>query len=89
MSKNIVICLDGTWNKPDERPHEENEETNVRNLWELLEKDEPDKQRVYYDTGVGSHGTTAFVVGFQDGVYLKTFVRLILRYVSIMKREIR
>ncbi len=55
MSKNIVICLDGTWNKPDERPHEENEETNVRNLWELLEKDEPDKQRVYYDTGVGSH----------------------------------
>ena len=55
MSKNIIICLDGTWDKPDEKPHEENEETNVRNLYELLEKDEPHKQVVYYDTGVGSH----------------------------------
>lgn len=55
MSKNIIICLDGTWNKPDEEAHEENQETNVRNLWELLEKDEPLKQIVYYDTGVGSH----------------------------------
>lgn len=54
-SKNIVICLDGTWNKPDEKIHEENEETNVRNLWELLEKDKPHEQVVYYDTGVGSH----------------------------------
>jgi len=53
--KNIIICLDGTWNKPDEKPHEENEETNVRNLWEILEKDEPEEQVVYYDTGVGSH----------------------------------
>ncbi|WP_345974920.1 DUF2235 domain-containing protein [Sulfurimonas sp. HSL3-7] len=53
--KNIIICLDGTWNKPDEGRHEENKETNVRNLWELLEKDEPQKQVVYYDEGVGSH----------------------------------
>lgn len=53
--KNIIICLDGTWNKPDERKHEENEETNVRNLWELLEKEKPNEQVVYYDEGVGTH----------------------------------
>lgn len=55
MSKNIIICLDGTWNKPDEKPHKESEETNVRNLWEILEKSQLDKQVVYYDEGVGSH----------------------------------
>jgi len=55
MSKNIILCIDGTWNKPDEEPHKENEETNVRNLWELLEKNKPDEQVVYYDEGVGAH----------------------------------
>lgn len=55
MSKNIVLCLDGTWNKPDEMPHEESQETNVRNLWEVLDKSDDDKQYVYYDEGVGSH----------------------------------
>ena len=55
MSKNIIICLDGTWNKPDEEPHEESEETNVRNLWDMLEKNQLDKQVVYYDEGVGAH----------------------------------
>jgi len=55
MSKNIVLCIDGTWNKPDEKLHNENEETNVRNLWELLEKNNSAKQVVYYDEGVGAH----------------------------------
>ena len=53
--KNIVICLDGTWNKPDEERHEESEETNVRNLWEMLNKKNSKKQIVYYDEGLGSH----------------------------------
>lgn len=55
MGKNIIICLDGTWNKPDEERHDESEETNVRNLWELLDKNQPDEQVVYYDEGVGAH----------------------------------
>ncbi len=53
--KNIVICLDGTWNKPDEEIHEESEDTNVRNLWEILDKSNPKRQVVYYDEGVGAH----------------------------------
>ncbi|WP_067046274.1 hypothetical protein [Moritella sp. JT01] len=27
MSKNIILCLDGTWNKPGEGGHTESEET--------------------------------------------------------------
>ena len=55
--KKIIVCLDGTWNKPDEdgESHQESEETNVRNLWEILDKTQPDKQFVYYDEGVGAH----------------------------------
>jgi len=52
MSKNIILCLDGTWSKPDEDPYAENEETNVRNLWEILDKTQPKRQVVYYDEGV-------------------------------------
>ena len=55
MNKNIVLCLDGTWNKPDEKQHSESEETNVRNLWEILDKSDESSQLVYYDEGVGSH----------------------------------
>jgi len=53
--KNIIICLDGTWNKPDEREHKDNNETNVRNLCEILDKENPSAQVVYYDEGVGAH----------------------------------
>lgn len=55
MSKNIVVCLDGTWNKPDGKHHSKSEETNVRNLWEILDKRDEASQVVYYDEGVGSH----------------------------------
>lgn len=53
--KNIIICLDGTWNKPDEVQHEESKDTNIRNLWEILDKKHPKKQVVFYDEGVGAH----------------------------------
>jgi uncharacterized protein (DUF2235 family) len=35
MSRNIVICLDGTWNKPDEPDDSESSESNVRILYEM------------------------------------------------------
>jgi len=63
MSKNIILCLDGTWNKPDEDGHTENEETNVRNLWEILDKTQPKRQVVYYDEGVGSHWYNSLIGG--------------------------
>jgi uncharacterized protein (DUF2235 family) len=54
MSKNIIICLDGTWNKPDEPDAEIEKDTNVRNLYELCVSDSTN-QIAYYDEGVGSH----------------------------------
>lgn len=54
MSKNIVICLDGTWNKPDEADAEVEKDTNVRNLYELCVNNSTE-QVAYYDEGVGSH----------------------------------
>jgi len=54
MSKNIVICLDGTWNKQEEPEAEVNEETNVRSLYDIC-LNNANEQFVYYDQGVGTH----------------------------------
>ena len=54
MAKNIVICLDGTWNKPDEPDADVSTETNVKNLYDMCINDGKN-QVTYYDQGVGSH----------------------------------
>ncbi|MBB5357050.1 uncharacterized protein (DUF2235 family) [Rhodanobacter sp. ANJX3] len=48
MSKNIVICCDGTGNQID------NTISNVLKLYRILEKG--DRQRVYYNPGIGTIG---------------------------------
>ena len=48
MSRNLVVCLDGTRNEPETGP------TNVTRLYDLAVKD--DRQLVYYDPGVGTMG---------------------------------
>jgi uncharacterized protein (DUF2235 family) len=48
MSRNLVICLDGTRNEP------ETGATNVVRLYQMAAKD--DSQIVYYDPGVGTMG---------------------------------
>ena len=53
MSKNIIICLDGTWNKPDEKDTATSSETNVKILYDLWVNDK-ETQVTYYDTGVGT-----------------------------------
>lgn len=53
MSRNIVICLDGTWNKPDEPDDSESSESNVRILYEMCLEDGANQVK-YYDTGVGT-----------------------------------
>lgn len=54
MGKNIVICLDGTWNKPDNPEDDVSKETNVKNLYDICLND-GSSQVSYYDQGVGSH----------------------------------
>ena len=48
MSRNLVVCLDGTRNEPETGP------TNVTRLYDIAVKD--DRQLVYYDPGVGTMG---------------------------------
>ncbi|KAG9125483.1 hypothetical protein FRC07_007436 [Ceratobasidium sp. 392] len=47
--RSIVLCFDGTSN------HFSNQNTNVVKLVELLKKNDPEKQMVYYQTGVGTY----------------------------------
>ncbi len=49
MSKNIIICLDGTGNQPGRDP------SNIIKLYRMLRR-ESDKQITYYDPGVGTMG---------------------------------
>ena len=49
MSKNIVICLDGTGNEVKAKGA-----TNILKIVELLDLSDPTKQIVYYDPGVGT-----------------------------------
>ncbi len=53
MSKNIILCLDGTWNEPDNEDAAISKETNVRSLYEICVK-ESLNQIAHYDKGVGT-----------------------------------
>jgi len=58
MSKNIVICCDGTSNKFGDRS------TNIVRLYGVLERN--DKQLAFYDPGVGSRAGEGFSWGISD-----------------------
>ncbi|CAE6356295.1 unnamed protein product [Rhizoctonia solani] len=47
--RTLVLCFDGTSN------HFSSQNTNVVKLVELLKKDDPERQMVYYQTGVGTY----------------------------------
>ncbi|CAE6519214.1 unnamed protein product [Rhizoctonia solani] len=49
--RTLVLCFDGTSN------HFSDKNTNVVKLMELLKKDDPSKQMVYYQTGVGTYSS--------------------------------
>ncbi len=57
--KRIVLCFDGTWNKPADEglPPAEQVETNVVRFWRSVAAAGPDgvAQQTWYDQGVGTH----------------------------------
>ena len=59
MAKNIVLCLDGTGNQLKAKGN-----TNVLRLYEMLRFDDPGRQLVYYDPGVGTFGSQGAMLGF-------------------------
>ncbi len=54
MPKRIVICADGTWNRP-ERDLKEDVPTNVLKLARAIAQKADRPQQVFYDWGVGSY----------------------------------
>ena len=56
MKKRIVICADGTWNKPEVDP-EKDFPTNVLKLARAIQPKGDDNlpQQVFYDWGIGSY----------------------------------
>ncbi len=58
MKKRIVICADGTWNRPEE-DHVSDVPTNVLRLARSIRPfaAEGTPQHVFYDWGIGSYGT--------------------------------
>ena len=65
--KRIVICFDGTWNKPSDEalPGDQQVETNVRRFCESVKSLSPNgaKQIKWYDQGVGTHWYDRFIGG--------------------------
>lgn len=64
--KRIVLCFDGTWNKPDENPDLDlREDTNVRRFFTSILPRGADgvDQLPWYDQGVGSHKFDELVGG--------------------------
>ena len=71
MAKRLIVCSDGTWNRPDQRmegaprPADEVDDgdeicpTNVVKMWRAIEPVAPDgvRQVKFYDEGVGTEGT--------------------------------
>ncbi|MEL7450324.1 MAG: DUF2235 domain-containing protein [Pseudomonadota bacterium] len=70
MSKNIVICLDGTWNDKDDP----DALSNVALLHQMCRNDDA-TQLAYYDTGVGTSGWYDRKLGGVHGVGLSDNVR--------------
>src|SRR5690349_23673717 len=67
--KRLVLCLDGTWNKPDDN-------TNVYRAWQLISDTDAAgrTQRRYYHPGVGTKWWDRFLGGL-TGYGLDTNLR--------------
>ena len=77
MSRNIVVCLDGTKNEYSAA------NTNVVRLFELLERESP-QQLCYYQTGVGTTTPT----GMWDAVQRWLVTKLDLAFAILLKGHV-
>lgn len=72
--KRLIICCDGTWNKPDQMDRGVMRPTNVVKLARMImpqTKPEGITQQVYYDKGVGTGDVIDKLFGGAFGVGLK------------------
>ena len=67
--QNLVVCLDGTWNTPDQMDRGRQVPSNVVKMARAVKggKTERGYQKVHYDTGVGTNGFRDKIVGGATG----------------------
>ena len=72
MSRNLIVCTDGTWNRPDQRDRDRVVPSNVVKIARALSGRTlaGTEQCVYYDTGVGTGGRWDHFKGGVFGVGL-------------------
>ena len=64
---NIIICADGTWNRPEE-DMEKDHATNVLKVSRAIKPNPPGlKQQVFYDWGLGSYHSSVEFLGAESG----------------------
>lgn len=69
MSKNLIVCCDGTWNDPDELRHHVARPTNVAKLALTVVSDAEEdaagqpRQLMHYETGVGTSADERLIGG--------------------------
>ncbi|KAG9003222.1 hypothetical protein FRB90_011229 [Tulasnella sp. 427] len=54
--RTLVLCFDGTGNE-----FEQDKNSNVVLLFQMLKRDNPEHQLVYYQTGIGTYAPTGFI----------------------------
>lgn len=68
--RNLVVCLDGTWNTPDQVDRGRQVPSNVVKMARAVKEGRAEtdlEQKVYYDTGVGTKGWRDKLVGGVTG----------------------
>lgn len=81
MSRVLVICCDGTWNKPEQKGGP----TNVTKMTRAVPPRAPDgtQQLVYYDQGVGTGGKLDRFLGGTLGIGLEDNVQEAYRFLAL------
>lgn len=84
MKKRILICLDGTWNEPEEKSGESVTPTNVLKLVRIVKPIDSAgvHQIVFYDQGVGTGGAVDKFLGGSTGLGISQNIRDAYRFLA-------
>lgn len=82
MGRNLVVCCDGTWNTPTQTDRGMVVPSNVVKLARAIDESDPSKQRVYYDTGVGTGSGVDKWTGGAFGIGLTENIQQAYRWIA-------
>jgi uncharacterized protein (DUF2235 family) len=86
MGRNLVLCCDGTWNTPTQTDRGLNVPSNVVKMARAVDESDG-KQKVYYDTGVGTSKGVDRWTGGAFGIGLTENIQEAYRWLATEYRE--